>query len=76
MRKRERERIIMATRISKVSDTLSLRCLLDTHLGILSRQLDRDKDKNLRITCVHKVQKTMTEDGIARESRMLMKSED
>ena len=48
-------------------DTLSLRCLLDIHLEILNRQLDRNKYKNLGITCVHKVHKHMVLGGIPRE---------
>ena len=44
-----------------------MRCLLVIHLEILSRQLDRGKYKNLRITCVHKVLKTVMLNGIPRE---------
>lgn len=48
-------------------DTLSSRCLLDSHLKLLSRQADRDKCKKLSIICVHKVHKAVISERIPRD---------
>ena len=48
-------------------DMLSSRCLLDSHLKLLSRQADRDKCKKLSIICVHKVHKAVISERIPRD---------